>query len=637
MNKKLLKDNFFQGINEKWLKETKIPSDRPATGAFYEIDKKNEIKMFKLVKNLVNDYKDKKLKDTILSNFVRLYNQALNYEQRDKLAFKPVKKYLKEIENLKNLNDYKDKYVELFLKGYANLFEFSIYQDFKDSTQQILYLGQANIILPDVSYYDDNHPKKTLLLNAWSKMMFNLLTKTGYSVDKSNKMIQNALTFDALLAQYFPTNLEQADYLKIYNPKEKEYLNSISQNFKFYNFAQTLVTKKVDMVSITYPRFFDNVDKVLNENNFKEYKDWMILKTLHAFARYLSNEARLISGEYAKTLNGLKKLTPKNKAALNLAIDKFSMPLGVHFAKKYLGEEAKKDVENKVQQMINIYAQRLQNNNWLSQKTKEKALIKLNSLGVHIGYPNEIRPYYQEYQVYSYKQGYNLLDNIINLDQIFIRYHFNQYKEPINKNYWSMPANIVNAYYSPTMNHIVFPAGILSAPFYSPKQSSSANFGGIGAVIAHEISHAFDNHGAQFDENGNKNMWWTAEDFAKFEELGKKMIELFDQKEIWCGKCDGQLTLSENIADGGGISCALEASMQNKDHSSFDFFVNWATIWRTKATENYAQNLLKIDVHAPAELRANLQLQNLDEFYKTFDIKPEDKMYLPVEKRVKIW
>lgn len=214
---------------------------------------------------------------------------------------------------------------------------------------------------------------------------------------------------------------------------------------------------------------------------------------------------------------------------------------------------------------------------------------------------------------------------------------FDKYNKEPNKNIWNMPASMVNAYFSPSNNHIVFPAAILQKPYYSLNQHPSANYGGIGAVIAHEISHAFDNNGAKFDETGSLFNWWTEEDLKAFEEKSKDMIELFDGVETGNGPCNGTLTVSENIADSGGLTCALEASKNFKGYDNNEFFQNWARVWRQKSSPQYAELLLRVDVHGPAILRANRQLSNLEEFQKHYGITKEDKMYLPKEKMVKIW
>lgn len=324
----------------------------------------------------------------------------------------------------------------------------------------------------------------------------------------------------------------------------------------------------------------------------------------------------------------------QKKFAYYLASGTFDQVVGDYYGRKYFGETAKNDVHQMVEKMIGVYQHRLANNTWLSKKTRDKAILKLSKLGIQVGYPDKIDPLYQKLHV---NPDESLLTNVLAITRVVRENLFAKWNKPVDRNQWEMSAATVNAYYHPFRNIIVFPAAILQAPFYSLKQSSSENYGGIGSVIAHEISHAFDNNGALFDEYGNLNNWWTAEDSAHFRSLAQKMVTEFDGIEYVGQKVNGKLTVSENIADGGGLSCALEAAKSEGDADMTAFFINWTTIWRMKATRQYMQLLLSIDVHAPAKLRANVQVQNLPEFYETFGIKPGDAMYVAPDKRVNIW
>jgi putative endopeptidase len=312
----------------------------------------------------------------------------------------------------------------------------------------------------------------------------------------------------------------------------------------------------------------------------------------------------------------------------------FSQVLGVYYGRRYFGQAAKADVQRMVHSMVDVYKQRLQNNEWLSPKTREKAIVKLNELGIQVGFPNKVPAIYDKLHV---DLSQSLMANLNNLSRVFLEDQFSKWGKKVDRNRWEMSAATVNAYYHPFKNIIVFPAAVLQAPFYSTEQSSSENFGGIGAVIAHEISHAFDNNGSLFDEKGNLNNWWTDEDRAHFKKLSQKMIDEFDGLPFAGQKVNGKLTVSENIADGGGLSCALSAAKKEDDADLKAFFINWARIWRMKATTQYMQLLLSVDVHAPNKLRANVQVKNLADFYTTFNVHEGDGMYLPEDQRVNIW
>jgi putative endopeptidase len=322
------------------------------------------------------------------------------------------------------------------------------------------------------------------------------------------------------------------------------------------------------------------------------------------------------------------------KSAYYLATGMFDQVVGDYYGRNYFGPQAKADVQQMVKKMITVYEQRLTHNTWLSTATREKAIVKLEKLGIQVGYPDAIDPLQLTFKTDTTQ---SLLANTLHFIHLSQLDKFSKWNQPVKRDQWEMSANTVNAYYHPFRNIIVFPAAILQAPFYSLDQPASANYGGIGAVIAHEISHAFDNNGSLFDEYGNLHNWWTADDKAHFKGLADNMIAEFNDLPFAKGKVNGKLTVSENIADAGGLSCALEAAKVESEVDLKAFFVNWATIWRTKARLEYQQLLLNIDVHAPAKLRANVQPQNLADFYTTFDIQAGDGMYLAPEQRVEIW
>jgi len=289
------------------------------------------------------------------------------------------------------------------------------------------------------------------------------------------------------------------------------------------------------------------------------------------------------------------------------------------------------------ERLIETFKERLVQSDWLSPATTQAAIHKLDALTVHIGYPDVLDPIYSRFVVTGTQDGGTLLGNTMAFARTLREEQFARYGDPVDRGAWNIAAHTVNAQYSPLANAITFPAAILQAPFYAPDQSESANYGGIGAVIAHEITHAFDTNGAQFGADGSLNNWWTEGDYAAFAEKTEAMVALFDGAIHEGGFVSGRMTVSENTADAGGLASALGVVQSLSDGDLEAFFRNWATIWRMKATPEYAALLLALDVHAPGRLRANVQLGNLDAFYDTFEITEEDGMYIPPERRVTIW
>jgi putative endopeptidase len=390
-----------------------------------------------------------------------------------------------------------------------------------------------------------------------------------------------------------------------------------------------------DKVIVPEERFWTEfAAEYYSEKNWKLLKADLILSAATSYNSYLTDEIRVLAGTYSRALSGTPQAMDKKKAAYYLASGAYSQALGLWYAGQKFSPEAKADVEHKVATMIDVYKKRLASADWLAQETRDKAIVKLNVITPHIGYPEKLPETYAKKII---DESLSLVENARNLAKISIAHSWSKWNQPVDRSEWHMPAHMVNAYYDPQQNQIVFPAAILQAPFYSLEQSSSANYGGIGAVIAHEISHAFDTNGASFDENGSLNNWWTDADYEAFTKRTDKIVDQFDGLDSYGAKVNGKLTVSENVADLGGVACALEAAKQDDDFSARDFFINFATIWRMKARDEYMQMLASIDVHAPGKLRTNVTLTNFDEFHEEFDIKAGDPMWRAPEDRVIIW
>ena len=312
----------------------------------------------------------------------------------------------------------------------------------------------------------------------------------------------------------------------------------------------------------------------------------------------------------------------------------YSEPVGLYYGLKYFGEEAKKDITEIVYQIIDTYKTRIEKNEILEESTREKAILKLSTMGVKMGYPDKVLDIYNHL---VFDENDSLFDIVQSLEKIKILNSLEKLSQPTNPEKWAMPGHMVNACYDPFVNDITFPAAILQPPFYSIKQTRSENLGGIGAVIGHEISHAFDSNGAKCDENGNINNWWTKEDKKRFNKKINAMIKQFDGIELPWGKVNGKFIVSENMADNGGMGVTLEIMGKTPNSSYEEYFMNWAKVWCLKAKPEYLKLLLNLDVHGPSVLRANMPPRNFKEWYETFDVKKTDKMYIAPNKRVVIW
>lgn len=632
VNNELIKDDLYEAVNGEWLKTAKIPDDKPATGGFNDL-------VDEIDKQLMDDFDayaagKEKSDDSRFNEMIKLYRLAKKFDWRKKVGPQPLKRMLASVENLNSYEDYQSQWKNWILAGMPSPISFDIDADMKNATVYALFASSPSLILPDKSYYEaEKKAQHDQLLQLWSSMVEALMDKLGYSKEEAKKIIDDAIKFDALLAPNVKSAEEAADYSKMYNPQTVAELAGATDQLDIAAIIKQLVGEEPEKVIVTEPEYFKALNKIL-QDNFELFKNWALIRVIRENASYLDDEMREINGCYGRALSGSKKPVSQRKFAFYLARDMFSQVAGDYYGKKYFGPQAKADVHHMVEQMIKVYKGRLTNNQWLSKDTRDKAILKLDKLGIQVGYPDKIPALYDQFKV---DEEESLIANLNQLTVTANKELFSRWNKPVDRMRWEMSAATVNAYYHPFKNIIVFPAAILQAPFYSLKQSSSQNYGGIGAVIAHEISHAFDNNGSLFDEFGNLNNWWTDEDSAHFKQLAQKMIEEFDGIPFAGQKVNGKLTVSENIADAGGLSCALEAAKTEADFNAQEFFINWATIWRMKATEQYMQLLLSIDVHAPQKLRANIQAENLDDFYTAFDIKPGDEMYRTPEDRVHIW
>ncbi|HBO47286.1 MULTISPECIES: M13-type metalloendopeptidase [Pediococcus] len=633
-----LRNDFYDAINGEWIETAEIPSDHSSTGGFMDL-------VDDVDKKLMTDFADMKSgklanNDPLIKEFLKFYDVAANFEKRDQDGAAPLKPYLEKVEAISSFADVNKQFKDWTLNGFPVPFDIGVEPDLKSQGKtklNVLWAEGGSLILPDKTYYEKDNQAGPQLLAVFTQMAEKLLTMIGKSADEAKQIVADAKKFDASMAPFKKNSEEMSDVAKLYNPIDFAEFNKELGEFKIADGITELLGDTPKQVIVTEPKFFENFTKIVNEETFPAFKNWLIVNTVGQLASYLGEEFRQVSGTYHRALSGQKEAMKQQKSAFYLARRTFSQVVGDYYGKKYFGEKAKQDVHDMVVAMTGVYKDRLQNNTWLSKATREKAVVKLSAMDIHVGYPDKMEPVYTRLHTTSVEDGGTLLGNAQAFAKIFTEDQLSKFNKPVDKEKWEMSADTVNAYYSPEGNLICFPAAILQAPFYSLKQSASENYGGIGAVMAHEISHAFDPNGALFDENGSLHNWWTETDMKEFKKHSQAMIEEFDGLPFAGGKVNGKLVVTENVADDGGLSCALEAAKHTENPDLEAFFVNWARVWRSKATKEYEQLLLSIDVHAPAKLRANVQVKNFDEFYQTFNVQPGDGMYLDPEKRVQIW
>ncbi|MCT7690951.1 MAG: M13 family metallopeptidase, partial [Lactobacillus crispatus] len=377
----------------------------------------------------------------------------------------------------------------------------------------------------------------------------------------------------------------------------------------------------------------NHAEELLNEGNFAEIKGWMLIKYINSVAKLLSQDFREAAFPFGQAVTGTPQLPSQIKQAYRLANGAFDEVVGIFYGQKYFGAKAKKDVEDMIQRMLKVYEERINANKWLSAETKKKAVIKLKALVLKIGYPDKIEEIFDLLQVDPKK---SLYENEAAMSTVRTKYMLNKLTKPVDRSVWLMPGNLNNACYDPQRNDLTFPAGILQAPFYDINQSRGANYGGIGATIGHEVSHAFDNSGAKFDEHGNMNNWWTDKDFAEFNKRVGQMVDIFDGLQYGPAKVNGKQVVGENIADLAGLACAVQTGKDDGADLK-DLFENYARSWMQKQRPEAIKTEVQTDVHAPQPTRVNIPVQCQDEFYDAFDVKKTDGMWLNPEDRITIW
>ena len=625
--------NFYQAVNKEWLLKAKIPVDSPSIDSFYTLDEDVKGKLKKDIKNLGEGKESSDI--TGMSEFITFYKAASDYKQREKDGLEPLKPYLKEIEDIKDLNDLANKSASLTDKGIPLPFGYDVGTNAENTSQKQIQLSPPSILLPDVSIYKDEASKKQYLTPIETATK-KALEKLGYSEKNSKRIVKEALEFDEIIAKYSLSNEEMSESKNLVHPKTAEEINAYSGSFKLYDVIKGIMGRDLETINVPNTKYFENYSKVVNQDNFSKIKSWMLVQEAMAASNSLTEDYRLNFQSISMAIMGTQKPISKEDTVYEMSVNLFSDVMSVYYGRKYFGEEAKTDVTGMIDKIKNVYRGRLQQNDWLTEETRNKAIEKLDKMKVFVGYQEDVDPGTKELHLEPNKSFFELSEDIAQFGK---RYTIDHFDEPIDKNKWSGSAFDINAYYNPESNSINFPAGILQAPFYDKNQSTEKNYGGIGVVIGHEITHAFDSNGADYDENGDMHNWWTKADTKAFDKRIKAFEDQWNGLEIYGTKVNGKLTVTENVADAGGLSSTLQVLKTDMTKPKLkDYFENYANIWKQKASLQYNKYTMVQDVHAPNELRVNQQLKNLPEFYEAYpQIKEGDAMYLAPSKRISLW
>ena len=632
MKKIRIQDDLYTYVNQEKLEELVIPEDMPVAGGFAALSTDVEKLMIGEFNTMC---KDASYPNAHLERACTLYALAKDVKRKKKHGIKPALKNLAILKKLGTMRSFNLHAKDLMFKGIALPISIAVEPNMKDTTHHCVMIQGPSVILPDASYYaEGKEQQKEQLLQLWSGFAKQVLAKAGHDEEQIEELIEDTLEFDALIAKYVKTREEWSEYTKMYNPMRTGRVAGMVRPLNLRRLLSDLFDHVPDEIIVAEPRYFKHFKEIFNRDTFEEYKHWAYVVTLMGSCSLLSEELRDLGGGFYRALSGIAAAASPEKFAYQLASGLYSEPIGLYYGEKYFGEAAKQDIIDIVKQIVVTYQKRIAANDILEQATKDKAILKLNKMGLKMAYPDRVEAIYDQL---VFDKSKSLFDIVLSLKAIRMADNFSKLSEEVDRSHWAMPGHMVNACYDPFVNDITFPAAILQPPFYSIHQTRSENLGGIGAVIGHEISHAFDSNGAKCDELGNLNNWWTKADERKFSKKVNAMIKQFDGIELPWGTVNGKFTVSENIADNGGMAVTLDIMSQTEGVSFEEYFTNWAKVWCLKAKPEYQALLLQVDVHGPAYLRTNMPPRNFPEWYDTFRVKKSDGMYLAPSKRVVIW
>ncbi|MGB0896581.1 MAG: M13 family metallopeptidase [Flavobacteriaceae bacterium] len=638
------KEDFFKFINGTWLKNNEIPADRTRWGSFDELRKMTDDDVLAILKKAMEDTSMDANSDQ--AKAVNLYQSILNLEERNKQGVAPILPELEKIDAITSVNDLQDYLIQATPQGGRGFFSTYVGADSKDSNKNVVYLGAGSLGLPDRDYYvkddEDSKDKREKYVAHIAKM----LQYVGYSSEDASAAATQILAFETKLATPKMDKVESRDARKRYNPTAITDLQNMVPSINWKNYFSGIGIKQLDTVIVSQLKYTKELNNVFEANAISDWKAYLKWTTFNRAAGRLSEELEKANWEfYSKTLGGAKEQRPQDERALSTVNRTLGEALGQLYVSEKFPPAAKEKAQKMIANVLQAFEYRIDKLTWMSDETKVKAVEKLKATTVKIGYPDD----WKDYSALKITPENTYYQNMQNASAWSFKRNIDKLNKPVDKSEWHMAPQTVNAYFNPSYNEIVFPAAILQPPFYDYNADDAVNYGGIGAVIGHEISHSFDDSGARFDKDGNLNNWWTEEDATKFKALGDSLASQYSNIEVLPEtKINGAFTLGENIGDLGGVNVAYDALQLhfNKEGkpdmidgytAEQRFFMSWATVWRTKYRDEALKNRIKTDPHSPGMVRASQPLKNVEAFYEAFDIKEGDGMYLPENERVKIW
>lgn len=636
-------DDFYQFANGNWLKKHPVPDDYSRYGAFEELREKNLTDLRTIMESAAKNKSAQK--GSNIQKIGDFYTSGMNIEKIEQDGLTPIQPYLDRIESIKSAKDVQYTVAFLHKMNITPLFTLFAEQDYKNSAMNIAWFYQGGLGLPDRDYYTDDSPRSAEIRKEYKAHLKRIFQLLGDSEEMAELNANTVMKIETRLAESSMTRVEQRNPKAIYNPMSLQEFQRMAGNYNWIAYLKWMDVEPGGTLNIAQPKFFREISAMMRQIPVDDWKTYLRCHLINATAAYLNSDFENANFEfYGKYLSGTQKLMPRWKRVLITTSRSLGEAVGQLYVEQYFPPEAKEQALDLVYNLKHAYAGRIRNLDWMSDATKAKALEKLDAIRIKIGYPEK----WIDYSSLDIDRESYVL-NVLKANAFEVQRTLDKINKPVDVTEWHMSPQTVNAYYNPGVNEIVFPAAILQPPFFNFKADDPVNYGAIGAVIGHEMTHGFDDQGRQYDKDGNLKDWWTKEDEERFNERIKFLVEQADNYTVLdTFKINGKLTLGENIADLGGLTIAYDAlqiAMQdNPPKPEIDgfspeqrFYLSWAQVWRSNIRREAQLLRLKTDVHSPAKYRTNGPLSNLQEFHAAFNVTEGQKLYRNPEEVAKIW
>ncbi|GEO07891.1 peptidase M13 [Segetibacter aerophilus] len=633
-------DNFYQYVNGNWIKNNPVPASKTRWGSFDVLREESSQRLRTLLdESAKNTGKDRKTQ--MIGDF---YASGMDSAAIEAAGIIGIKADLDRISDIKNLQAALTEVAMLRTMGYSSpIFRFGVQQDRKNVDQYIPQVNQGGTTLPDRDYYLKNDPRSMRIREAYKTYLQQLFSLAGEEPVKAAASADAVMRIETALAKVQYSRVEQRDPYKTYNKFAIKDLNALTPDMNWNNLFVQMKVQAGDSVLVDNPAFLKTADLLLGVlplNDWKSYLRWSVLKSS---APYLTTPFVEANFKFTQVLSGQKEQTPRWQRIAGLVDASLGEMLGQLYVERYFKPEAKQRMVDLVNNLQTSFEERIKRLDWMSEATKKRGIEKLHAFTKKIAYPDK----WKEYEGLNVSRK-DFIGNVRRADMWEYNDMINHMGKPVDRTRWGMTPPTINAYYSPVNNEIVFPAAILQSPFFDFGADDAINYGGIGAVIGHEMTHGFDDQGRQYAATGKLEDWWTKEDADKFKTKADQVVNLYNSFTVLdTMHLNGRLTLGENLADLGGLSMAYDAftkTKQFKENQKIDgftpaqrFFLSWAQVWRSNTVPETQAQLVLTDPHSPGMYRANGAVMNIDAWYTAFNVQPGDKMFIPKEKRTYIW